>query len=366
MCAQKLSTEDCVLNVFEFERLTHWFNWHGATVESGYQQLSKVLSHNATQAQQQPVEGVLKELVSLLYSLPMEELSNADLSILKHLEVDGLLGRVGARHVRSVVIRSEFDRATSASEIRNNKQRISEALSKFQGFSAAFQALDYDFEAEENIPGRVTVRVQFKDDASMSDVAAWKKWSNEWHEIVRGIALCIGESPADTRVTGATTGSLIMILSGTIGFVGALAIITKHVSFIIKEGLVITNAIEDLRHKRILNRAIEQSLNDEKQKLAKEGVKRVVAETKKAMPDKLNGEQEAVLTKAVEKFFRFNELGGDVDFVEPAESDEEHNLPITGSEIAEIRQTVEQIREARSEIKLLTEHPEAEDEDPEQ
>lgn len=53
-------------------------------------------------------------------------------------------------------------------------------------------------EIEEEIEGRVTIRVQFKDEASISDVAKWKKWSNEWHEIVRGVALCIDESPEDT------------------------------------------------------------------------------------------------------------------------------------------------------------------------
>jgi hypothetical protein len=344
------------LNVNELFKFSDWFLRNSRTVQTGYQQLGQALQHNATQAQKQPVSEPMKALRATLTSMPMEQLTNEQIELLRYLDIAHLLGREGSAFVKRTVVRGDFDPATAAKEIQDAGQSISNAIHNIDQIRTAMKNLPSIEAFDDEVSGRVTIRVQFKEEASISDVAEWKKWSNEWHEIVRGVALCVNESPEDTRVIGATKGSLVMVLSGTIAFVSALALITKHLSFIVKEGLVIANAIEDLRHKKILNKTIENSLNGEKKKLIDDGVKKIVAEAKKSLPAPINGEQEAALTKAVEKFMRFNELGGDVDFVSPSEPGENDGgePPINAEEIAHIRQVVEQIREIRSEVKLLS------------
>jgi len=172
--------------------------------------------------------------------------------------------------------------------------------------------------------------------------------------------MCVGESPNDTQVIGATNGSIILVLAGTATFVGLLALITKHLANVAKEGLVISNAIEDLRHKRILNRLVEDNLREQANQIKENGVKLIVDEAKKSLPEKINGEKEAALTKAVQKYLRFNELGGDVDFVSPAETEDPDDLVLDGAEIAHIRETIAQVRQIREDIKLLTDQSQSE------
>lgn len=353
------------MNVHELFKFSDWFLGYATAIQSGYLTLAQVLQHNATQAQKQPVSEPMEALRRTLAAVPLEQLTNEQIALLKNFGIEHLVGREGANFIRRTVVRSDFDPATAAKEIQDAGQSISNTISVMDQIRTSLRNLKFVSELDDHVAGRVTVRVQFKEDASISDVSDWKKWANEWNDIVRGVGMCIGESPEDTRVIGASKGSLVLILSGTAAFVSLLAVITKHLSYIVKEGLVIANAVEDLRHKKILNRTIENSLNAEKKKLADEGVKTIVSETKKALPEKINGEQEAALTKAVEKFLRFNELGGDVDFVSPPESESEDadDLPVGAREIAEIRKTIAEIRGIRNEVKLLTDQTPQDDGD---
>lgn len=345
------------MKVPELYSFNKWMQKFGKAALAEYQTLASVLRHNSTQPQKQVVEEPLAQLLKSLKSMPMEMLTNEQLGLLQYFEIARLVGTAGEEHVRQTVIKSDYDPATAAEEIQKNTQTLSNAINKMNQIGSALDNLSFLSELDFEEAGRATIRIQFKEEASISDVVEWKKWSAEWHDIIRGVALCVDESPENTKVVGADNGSLIMILSGTVGFVAALALITKHLSSIVKEGLVIANAIEDLRHKKILNKAIENSLKDQQTKITKEGVKTIVNEIKKALPNNLNGEQETALTKAVEKFLKFNELGGDVDFISPEEpeiEDDEAEQLASAKQILEIRETIEQIRSMRAEIKLLT------------
>lgn len=214
-------------------------------------------------------------------------------------------------------------------------------------------------EAATPIDGKITIRIQFKEDASIEDVVQWKKWSNEWHDIVRGISLSIGEAPEDTKVIGAGKGSLVMILSGTVAFTGALALITKHLTSIIKNVLQIANTIEDLRHKKFLNNTIENNLKKQSEKTKTDGVKIILAEVNKALPKALDGEQKQALENSIKKYLKFSDLGGDVDFVSPPETHEEDEEnagddAVSAEEITNIRNIIHEVRSLRDEVKLLT------------
>src|SRR5690606_37578263 len=99
--------------------------------------------------------------------------------------------------------------------------------------------------------GYVTVRVGFKNDASIRNVKDWKTSAEDWYQIVRGLALVCGEAPEDTKVVGASTGSVILILSATYTFSKLLATISKHITGIAKDVIGVRVALEDLRGKKL-------------------------------------------------------------------------------------------------------------------
>lgn len=166
------------MNISELFRLHTWLQQNGKAVQSQYQKLGEILQHNATQPEKQPVSEPLEQLVGTLSKMPLEQLTNEQIGLLRHLGIEHLIGPEGAAHVKRTVIRSDYDPATAAKEIQEDGQAISSALNQMNQVGSALGNLKLPLEIEEEIEGRVTVRVQFKDEASISDVAEWKKWSN--------------------------------------------------------------------------------------------------------------------------------------------------------------------------------------------
>jgi len=338
--------------------LTVWLSEHGRPAQESFQQLSNALKHNATQPQKQPIKAPLEELVTVLRSLPVEQLSNEQFEMLGHLGIQQFLSHRGAKFVEETIKASEYDPANVASEIQNATQVIADVLAQMDQVQSSFTQIRIGSEETIGTIDSVVIRIQFKDFASIEDVANWKKWSNEWYDIVRGVALCVNEAPENIRVVGASKGSIIMILAGSIPFTKALSIIAKHLSFITKEILENRKAMEDLRHKKIMNKAIEAEFTKQIETLKDNGVTNILAEAKKEIGGKIVGDKENALTKAIEKYLNFSEKGGEVDFVEPPENfaDGNGDEAVETQAIADIRESILEIRSLREDVKLLQNH----------
>lgn len=347
------------MNVSELFQFTEWLKENGAFLLPKFQALGSALQHNSTQPQKQPIKEPLDDLIYALENTPLDELSNEQIQLLSTLEIGHLVGPAGAKHIIALVKEGDFDPATASAELQKDIQAFSQAIQGMKQIHSALSPYNILTEVSSPIDGQITIRVQFKEGAAIEDVVQWKKWSNEWYDIIRGIALSLGEAPEDTKVIGASKGSLVMILSGTVAFTGALALIAKHLTSIIKNVLQIANTIEDLRHKKFLNKTIENNLKKQSEKIKSDGVKTILAETKKALDGRLNGEQEQALERSISKFLKFSDLGGDIDFVSPPETyeddeDRDDDKALPAAEIAEIRKVIHEIHSLRDEVKLLT------------
>jgi len=343
------------MDIWEFQRLFEWLERHGTPARVKYGELAGILSHNASQPEKQPVSEKLGELKQTLDAMPLERLTSQQIDLLEHFNISNLFGESGVRFVQETVEIGEFDPATAAKEIQDAQSRINNTLKLAASWKALFKQLDFPEEEYSVDEGRLAIRIQFQADASISDVRDWKKWSSEWHDIVRGIGFCIGEAPENARVVGAGTGSIIVVLSATAAFTTLLSIIYRQISHAIKDQLVIANAIEELRHKKILNNHIEDELNRMKQEISDKGIEDTVERVKQELKGQIDGEAESAVRKAIQKLVKFNDLGGDVDIVAPSgEEDSEESAAELPSEIREVRRIAEEIRSVKSEIRLLT------------
>src|SRR6185437_850553 len=146
--------------------------------------------------------------------------------------------------------------------------------------------------------------------------------SKDWYEIIRGIALAANESPEDTKVVGAATGSVILILAGTVAVTTMMATISKNITSVARDVIGVGVERENLRQKKLLTAAMEAELKKIEQKKRTDAVKTVMAELKKYLPVSALGDTKIALEASVKKLLDFNERGGVVDFVAPAEPEE--------------------------------------------
>lgn len=305
------------MQTYELYSLSEWLQKHLGQVMGKFNVLSRIIDHNATQHQLQPLEESLNDLVGYLNDMDLDILTHQQISLLEVFGIERLLGHKGAAFVDGVIRKSNFDPVTAHQDLKKASDKLQSAHQRTQSFIEAFEGIDFPFEDSKVGEGRVLLRVEFVGDAAMNNVADWKSWTSTWYEIVRGVALAIDERPEDTNVIGATQGSVIIKLAATYAFTRVLALISKSIASIARDYVEVRLAMEDLKSKKLINKAAEQALKNNAEEIKASGVARIVSEVRPYLAGDFNGEQENALKNSVEKALDFYNKGGDVDFVAP-------------------------------------------------
>jgi hypothetical protein len=346
------------MNIDELRQLSDWFVLHFSELNSLYGGLLSPIQHNASQQSKQPVESQLDALLAYLREMKFDELSVQQLRMLSSLGVNGYIGRDGANFVESAIRTSDYDPTTAANKISVAVTTLSQAHSAFSAYRASLKPLGLDQSVDAGESHAITIRVGFQNDASIDNVTDWKESAKDWYDIIRGLALASNEAPEDTKVVGASTGSIILILAGTLSVTTLLALISGNVASVAKHVIGIGNQIEDLRHKKLLNSVIERELRKQEQDTKDKALSEIVDAIKLKIPD-LDGEKVAGLEGSIKKLLLFNEKGGNVDFVAPEvdgadpTSDPEGNKEIRTA-LVEARAAIHEYQSVREQIKTLT------------
>lgn len=307
------------MEVSEVYRLASWFKTHFPELRKYYTQLHNVLSNNASQQSQQPIEEQLEQLLTYLHGMHLEELSLQQLQVLQVLEVSDLIGHDGAHTVENIVKTATYDPASVEQKINQSLSTLNRANQQLEAFTGSVNELQLgpdEFEEQEEY---ITIRVGFRREASIDNIADWKAYADEWYQIIRGLGLALDEAPEATKVVGATKGSLIMILAATVSLTKLLAVISKHITGIAKDVISVRLAMENLRQQNMLTKKMEAEFELMVAEKRKKGLASIEEEMAAMFPEKLDGEKHSALTKSIEKLLKFGEKGGDVDFVAPSE-----------------------------------------------
>ena len=356
------------MDVSQVLSVADWYLETIPTISKRYNSLKRKLDHNASQPQKERLRDELDSLIEGLEAMHFDLLTNEELDLLRSLGALQYLGHQGAIFVSDTVRSGEFDPASAAADIGAAFQVLNDVQSKFEQARNQMRELGlerYDDEGEFiDLP---LIRVRFKDDAAIDDVALLKRWMNDWYDISRGAALAVGETPQSVKVIGASNGSLILSLGAIASVSVVLAVIAKNAGRIAREYLSIANDIEDLRHKKRLNDVIEDELKRQQVDVHENGIEDTLIEIKETMPQVIKHEVDNALRKSIEKYFSFYKKGGDVDFIPPrsapeeAEEDEEDEAVIAqiqkhSAENARLVELIENVRAQQAEIKQLTNH----------
>ena len=345
------------MNVNELQQLADWYIEHYSQLNSLYNGLLAPIQHNASQPSKQPVESQLESLLAYLREMKFDELSLQQLQMLSSLDVDGFMGSDGVNYVESTIRTSDFDSATAVTKITDALSKLSSAHSGFSAYRESLALLGLNRrDADEEIDS-IIIRIGFQSDASIDNVTDWKDSARDWYDIIRGLALASNESPEDTKIVGASTGSIILILAGTASVTTLLALISKDIASVAKDVIGIGNDIEDLRHKKRLNNVIEKELRKQENNKKDKALKDITGLIKRKIPD-LDGEKITALEGSIKKLLAFNEKGGNVDFVAPDARADELDADPDGKDqpmtaLAEARSAIHEYQAVRDQIKLL-------------
>lgn len=345
------------MNVIELRHLSGWYTEHYAKLNALYGALISPIQHNASQPNKQPVENQLETLLAYLRGMSFEELTLQELKMLTDLGVDKYIGHDGAIFVESLIRTAEYDPSTAATKLQEALNQLSEVNPHFSSYLTTTKALGLAPSSSALDTDAITIRVGFQNDAAIEHLKDWKDSARDWYDIIRGVAMAAGEAPENTKVVGASNGSIILILAATASVTGLLALISMHVASVAKDVIGIGNQIEDLRSKKYLNNVMETELKKLEKDKKDNALIEIVAAIKEKLPN-LDGGQVTALEASVKKLLAFNEKGGNVDFVAPDADEitdhETDEIQPENAPFADVRAMIHQYQAVRDQMKLIT------------
>jgi hypothetical protein len=344
------------MNVDELRSLAEWFDEHYAIVQKLYGQLLTPIQHNASQGNKQPLENQLNELLGYLSRMKFDDLSLQQINLLEDLGVNKYIGLEGSNFVEGTIRTSEYDASTAATRIDEAINSINQAHDGFQAYRNSLNSLGIG-ESDEDDSDFITIRIGFQNDASINHVTDLKNYSKDWYDIIRGIALAVDEAPESTKVVGASTGSIILILAGTVSVTTVLALISKNIASVAKDVIGIARQIEELRQQKLLNSIIEKELKKQEGEKKNNAEKEIIDLISEKIPS-IDGEKITALSGSIRKLLSFNEKGGNIDFVSPEANyeivDEDGNSDNPIGALSAAREAIHQYQEIREQVKRLT------------
>ena len=344
------------MDVNELVGLANWMNEHVNPTMSVYEQLASSMEQNATNGNKVPLREHLDAVQKALLDMPVSQLSYQQTDLLHDMEVRDLLGEKGWRFVERTVKEGNYDPASAAADIRTAKKHLDSALQQFeqtrQSLSAVGISGEPDYEASDN----VTVRVRFKDAVEIENVTQLKKWSAEWYDISRGLAMAAGERPEDVEVKGATTGSLIIVLGTTLTVATIIALIMKQIASTVKSSMEIAHTLQDWKMRKVADAEVERVLLARRKSVEDGGVQDALELVREKIGARIAGDVENALKKSIEKMFQFTSKGGEVDMLPPPDPADDEELDDAVAEaINTITENVKEMRTLKAATQLLIE-----------
>lgn len=345
------------MNLQELFTLRDWYSKYVTITFPEIENLASALEHNSRQPNKQEITPKLEEATEVVLEVPMHLLDMQQIEFLEKNNIREILGLEGSLWLEGQVKTANFDPALAAKSVRGalaSLQAVSESLETATN-AMKTMGINFDYIESEDEDG-ITVRLRFEGKSGIRNVSELKKQSADWYEIIRAISRSVGEAPEQTKIIGATNGSIILILSATAAAATVLAVISKKLTSVISDGITIANSMEDLKHKRLMNRAIEKAMLDQQKEILSNGVSDAVSSVKSlSVASRMSPEDETALISAVKKIAAFQDNGGEIDMIAPPEviDDEEsktedlQSFATARSNIIEMQKAREQMRDLR-------------------
>lgn len=349
------------MQIAEASGLAEWINKEitEAHVIQQYEALYKVINHNATRPQNEPMQPYEEQRATLFETISLVHLNALSLTQQEALGTLGIKAHIGKAGVAALQeLLKNNDIAFVAQSINEIKNEIANGITKAEAMQQALEPL---IESEGLVIDHdsVLTRVIFDHEASVDDIESLKYWSSKLFDIGRGFAMAQGQSPKDIRVVGASTGSFIIELAIlAVKVVPVATAIGLILDAMVKYREYQIKSIEARRMKdenTDIADELEEDANrweDRAERLKVSVVEKVTDEVRQSIDD-FREENQAEFEKAIRALVDLHAKGGTVDCVIPAEREEEE-----GEERADdVAATLDTLRQKFARIRDLRETP---------
>lgn len=305
----------------------------------------------------QPFESQKNSVITLLKSIPLDDLTQEQRAFLDKMGMLDNLGSVGADNIENILEKNAIDPATAAQKIQSKVQQLTTAINKNTQIRSG---LDGCVTVPESARNEIVLRVYFEKEASIQNVSDLKEWAGIWFNIARGITMVHGSSPETVKVVGASKGSIIIELAVAMLVAKTISKIMQMALKVVERSLDIAKKAEEVRALRLANDQVANSIKEEADKYRQEGVGEITANiTSEIKIDReKEGDKITALNTSINELVKFLQKGGELDYVlpedQPSGETEEGNTNI--QEMKQLRETVRDIKKLESKVKQLEHH----------
>jgi hypothetical protein len=350
------------MQINELIKLTDWFQAKVVAkgIPANFQALFNKMNANIRRNLNQPMQPFSTErdaLFEAIRPINFQSLSLEQINFLKELEIDELFGPIGVDRIEGILYKNNLDLAAATRIISELNTKLTTAQTKLKQIEDSLKP-HFSFNQDEFGEGNVMMRIYFKDDSSINNLSDLKKLGSTWYDIGRGIAMTQGKSPEDFVVVGAQKGSIILELAVAAGIATSVSKILLETLKVAEKVIDILKKVEELKALSLSNKSAEQALV----KVAKEEKETGISSITNIIQVELNlnpetdGDKITALEKSITKLIDFTQKGGQVDFVQPEEKEEDENgdddINYRG-EIQKLKGNIAEIRAIENKTKLL-------------
>ena len=336
------------MDVQEIIRLADWFDKNAEDAILMYNAVTEHLQHNVEQENSFRLQEAVEMIVDVLNEMPTEELTRLQNEILSNLGVASVIGKSGAKWIKETLELRAYDPTTIFAIVQNALSRLLNARTKIDAFRAA--AIEVGAVSEEISENNKDIKISiiFRGGVSISNIRDWKTTAADWEKIFHGLAVVADDKPEDVKIVGFENGSLILKLVATPVITKLLAMISKHITGIAQDIILVQTKREELKQLRLITKTMEKEFEMLKENKIEKGREAIISELDRQFP-KLDPETKNKVSMSINKAIAFGQAGGEIDF----------SMPDTLSENAmhdengEIRRLIEENNKIKQQPMLL-------------
>jgi hypothetical protein len=342
------------MNINELYQLTIWAedNIIKVNISQKFQQLITIINNNVNNrnAAAQSFEAQKEELLKTIANINIFSLSKEQLNVLEKYNILENISSNASEQISDIFYKQSLDLATILKELQDRHRNLNQGINKITTLkNSLFEIIEEkDLSFFEN---EAIIKLHFENNASIDNIVELKKWSSDWYDILRGIALSKDEAPESIKVISAEKGSIIITLGIAYGLVKIISKAILKVLEIIEKSLEIAKKAHELKQLKLTNQKIIADLEKEAKDFKKNKITEMIDTFLKNNSD---GEKKTAFEKSLKKLIIFTEKGGQVDCFLPSPSEDDDEIkPENIQEIKSINTNFSKIRKIETEIKKI-------------